>query len=505
MTSVRESSPEESPPPQRKSRQSPLAWSAAKVIALVGVLCAGVGVFLPWASVDVFIASVDFRGSQITEGRLALVCVIASALVLFLARGPRVLVLAIVFSLIAGAACIHVIDTLASFAAVDGVAIGTVSMGPGLELSIAGVVVSIGATGFLMTRLREDRLSSATDDAQGWDAPGWDVAAGAQADWEPMEPGGDHSASADDAAPVSALTAAGYAAAVADDGTSGSPGLDPGTGDPVAQGSASPSPEQRNRRRVIWPWLSLTPIPPGLLGVPVVYAGIRARRPMWSVLGAVWGLGIVASLGVASTGGATQQLAAWLLVIGWVGVIATSLGLRAAYAGIMSHPDHAPTGPADRDGPTPATSAPSGAIASDGGQNAPAVPAGATGDGHRPRMPLADVYLGLDGRIGRSAYWLAILPLNVVTNGLVGALIRAIQVGSLGIAIGSAIALVVVAWPTVCITGKRFHDRDKSAWWCLVYLAPIAGAVWLVIDCGCIPGDVGGNRFGSATAKTRYG
>lgn len=43
---------------------------------------------------------------------------------------------------------------------------------------------------------------------------------------------------------------------------------------------------------------------------------------------------------------------------------------------------------------------------------------------------------------------------------------------------------------------KRWHDRDKSGWWSLIMLVPIIGAIWLLVECGILPGTRGPNRFG---------
>ena len=119
-----------------------------------------------------------------------------------------------------------------------------------------------------------------------------------------------------------------------------------------------------------------------------------------------------------------------------------------------------------------------------------------------PALSFSDLFLRLDGRIGRQAYWLSIVALNVVSNIVIGGLLRS------GGTVATLIAIVLFIafwWPTVCIVGKRFHDRDKSAWWCLIVLIPIVGWIWVVVECGFLAGDAEGNRFGRATAKTPFG
>jgi uncharacterized membrane protein YhaH (DUF805 family) len=62
--------------------------------------------------------------------------------------------------------------------------------------------------------------------------------------------------------------------------------------------------------------------------------------------------------------------------------------------------------------------------------------------------------------------------------------------------IGVLILLAVMIWPSICIYGKRFHDRDKSAWWILISFVPIVGVIWLSVECGLLQGTDGPNRFG---------
>ena len=52
-----------------------------------------------------------------------------------------------------------------------------------------------------------------------------------------------------------------------------------------------------------------------------------------------------------------------------------------------------------------------------------------------------------------------------------------------------ACALIIIApliWVQCAITIKRCHDRGKSAW-SLLLLVPLAGEIWLLVDCGLLP------------------
>src|SRR5262249_44348098 len=51
-------------------------------------------------------------------------------------------------------------------------------------------------------------------------------------------------------------------------------------------------------------------------------------------------------------------------------------------------------------------------------------------------------------------------------------------------------------WPGIAVGAKRFHDRDKSGWFLLIFLVPVLGLLWLLIELGFFRGTVGHNRFG---------
>ncbi len=89
-----------------------------------------------------------------------------------------------------------------------------------------------------------------------------------------------------------------------------------------------------------WPFLSLLPI--GLGAWAPIYAGVKARQSRWIVLGSVWSAIVVAgfvknSLSRAGHSG-TDDLAGFLMIIGWVGAVATSFTIRASYERLMASP-----------------------------------------------------------------------------------------------------------------------------------------------------------------------
>ncbi|MDB6117012.1 MAG: hypothetical protein JWO08_793 [Verrucomicrobiaceae bacterium] len=48
----------------------------------------------------------------------------------------------------------------------------------------------------------------------------------------------------------------------------------------------------------------------------------------------------------------------------------------------------------------------------------------------------------------------------------------------------------------IIIQVKRWHDLDKSGWWVLFNFLPFIGGIITFINCGCLKGTKGPNRFG---------
>jgi DNA uptake protein ComE-like DNA-binding protein len=91
---------------------------------------------------------------------------------------------------------------------------------------------------------------------------------------------------------------------------------------------------QRSR----WPWISLIPV--GLGAWAPIYAGVRARRWSWIVLGGLCCAAVIAGFVKNSTGGhaGRDDTAGFLIILGWVGAVAASFSIRPAYDRQMSSP-----------------------------------------------------------------------------------------------------------------------------------------------------------------------
>lgn len=101
------------------------------------------------------------------------------------------------------------------------------------------------------------------------------------------------------------------------------------------------------------------------------------------------------------------------------------------------------------------------------------------------------LFFQFDGRINRAKWWIGVIVLWVV-QGIVYAIFGFDETG-LGIA---GLISLVLLWPSLAISIKRFHDRDKSGWWILIALIPIIGFFWILIELGMLEGTAGPNQFG---------
>jgi uncharacterized membrane protein YhaH (DUF805 family) len=138
-------------------------------------------------------------------------------------------------------------------------------------------------------------------------------------------------------------------------------------------------------------------------------------------------------------------------------------------------------------------------------------------------MPMSQLLFSFQGRLNRKPYWMTILAITVIV--LVLIVLALVMFGERDFWAGGALLAVLVIiyipliWIGLAIGAKRLHDRDKSAWWLLLfYLAPsvlsaaanhagdmgliildlasFAITVWAFVELGCLRGTLGSNRYG---------
>jgi len=114
-------------------------------------------------------------------------------------------------------------------------------------------------------------------------------------------------------------------------------------------------------------------------------------------------------------------------------------------------------------------------------------------------------YADFTGRSNRSEYWFFVLGLLLIVVGLSAVrVILEVLLGDLGSIIdefGLAVVLLGSAIPGIAVQFRRLHDIDRSAWWGLLGLIPLLGALVLLV-LHLLPGTSGPNRFGAPPGET---
>lgn len=104
-------------------------------------------------------------------------------------------------------------------------------------------------------------------------------------------------------------------------------------------------------------------------------------------------------------------------------------------------------------------------------------------------------YAGFSGRAGRKEYWMFYLIYMLILIGLsiLGAMLPVSMASMFSILIGIFVLALLI--PTIAVNVRRLHDSDRSGWWMLLSLIPLAGlyVLYLLI----IEGTQGANRFGN--------
>ncbi len=104
------------------------------------------------------------------------------------------------------------------------------------------------------------------------------------------------------------------------------------------------------------------------------------------------------------------------------------------------------------------------------------------------------LFTSFEGRINRQPFWIGTLILMVAHW-----IVAGIGYGLFGETAGSVVAGVIsliLLYPGLAVAVKRWHDRNKSGWWVLIVLIPIAGAIWYLVECGFLRGTPGPNNYG---------
>lgn len=104
-------------------------------------------------------------------------------------------------------------------------------------------------------------------------------------------------------------------------------------------------------------------------------------------------------------------------------------------------------------------------------------------------------YAVFTGRARRAEYWWFFLFTVLVSMaaGIIDQMLHTMT--QLGVGFIGTVASLALLLPELAVTVRRLHDTDRSGWWLLAFLIPIAGFVlWLVFMLS--DGSPQPNRFG---------
>ena len=102
-------------------------------------------------------------------------------------------------------------------------------------------------------------------------------------------------------------------------------------------------------------------------------------------------------------------------------------------------------------------------------------------------------HLWISGRSSRAEWWRVHLICAVLATVLEHMMFaqlapRAAGGGMQPISLLWPLASGAMAWVSFASVVRRMHDRGKSGWWALLYFVPFIGWLWLIIECGFLPG-----------------
>jgi uncharacterized membrane protein YhaH (DUF805 family) len=135
-----------------------------------------------------------------------------------------------------------------------------------------------------------------------------------------------------------------------------------------------------------------------------------------------------------------------------------------------------------------------------------------------------NLLFGYDGRISRLYYWLGLMAAWAITGFFAAFAEDAVAgTGDIGRYVAFVFIVGTLIWMHSAATVKRLHDRDKSAWWYVLYgIAPpglfiaatyfytknaieaasvlyalsFAGLFWVIVELGFLRGTDEPNRYG---------
>src|SRR4051795_11359182 len=89
-------------------------------------------------------------------------------------------------------------------------------------------------------------------------------------------------------------------------------------------------------------------------------------------------------------------------------------------------------------------------------------------------------YVDVSGRARRSELWFFVL-FNVMVGVVAGIIDVILGTRSGGYGVVQSLAGLALFLPNLAVGARRLHDTGRSAWWLLIGLVPLVGAIILIV------------------------
>jgi uncharacterized membrane protein YhaH (DUF805 family) len=99
------------------------------------------------------------------------------------------------------------------------------------------------------------------------------------------------------------------------------------------------------------------------------------------------------------------------------------------------------------------------------------------------------------GRAGRPEWWVINAAIGMIWAAAVAGTPNDYDPGLLATLV-LLLIIITTCWLAIASSVRRLHDRGKSGWYYLISFIPLAGPIWLIVECGCLSGTVGTNPYG---------
>jgi uncharacterized membrane protein YhaH (DUF805 family) len=119
-------------------------------------------------------------------------------------------------------------------------------------------------------------------------------------------------------------------------------------------------------------------------------------------------------------------------------------------------------------------------------------------------LSLKQMLFSFEGRIRRGQYWAYVLggsAISMLVLVAFTALVMGLTQGASADRRSTLATYVLLAlyppmiWMGAALQAKRWHDRNRSAWWMLLGAIPLAN-IWVMIEVGFLAGTPGSNDYG---------